>query len=106
MLGSLGHPDVPSPLIHNPFLLAATPPNAVDRPCLRLKVYVRPTSKYSTGRAGSRTPCVLIENPLSGQESEGIITTQPGSPTTSARQARPGASVSPSAEEDISGLQE
>ncbi|KAK1342957.1 hypothetical protein QTO34_015725 [Cnephaeus nilssonii] len=35
----------PAPLTHNPFLLAATPPNAVDRPCLRLKVYVRPTNE-------------------------------------------------------------
>ncbi|ELK29436.1 Ephrin-A2 [Myotis davidii] len=26
-------------------LTAATPPNAVDRPCLRLKVYVRPTNE-------------------------------------------------------------
>lgn len=34
---------------HSPSTLssfpAATPPNLVDRPCLRLKVYVRPTSK-------------------------------------------------------------
>ncbi|XP_014395546.1 PREDICTED: ephrin-A2, partial [Myotis brandtii] len=45
VLGSLGHPDPPAPLTHNPFLLAATPPNAVDRPCLRLKVYVRPTNE-------------------------------------------------------------
>ncbi|KAK2086856.1 hypothetical protein P7K49_032763 [Saguinus oedipus] len=29
-----------------PSLLAATPPNAVDRPCLRLKVYVRPTNVH------------------------------------------------------------
>lgn len=28
-----------------PSLAAATPPNLVDRPCLRLKVYVRPTSE-------------------------------------------------------------
>ncbi|XP_059248590.1 ephrin-A2 [Mustela nigripes] len=36
------------PLLHQspaPFLPAATPPNAVDRPCLRLKVYVRPTNE-------------------------------------------------------------
>lgn len=26
-------------------LAAATPPNLVDKPCLKLKVYVRPTSK-------------------------------------------------------------
>ncbi|OWK12329.1 hypothetical protein Celaphus_00003558 [Cervus elaphus hippelaphus] len=32
-------------LIPNPSLPAATPPNAVDRPCLRLKVYVRPTNE-------------------------------------------------------------
>ncbi|XP_015420144.1 PREDICTED: ephrin-A2 [Myotis davidii] len=45
VLGGLGHPDPSAPLTHNPFLLAATPPNAVDRPCLRLKVYVRPTNE-------------------------------------------------------------
>lgn len=47
-------PRAPIPLTPNPSLAAATPPNAVDRPCLRLKVYVRPTSKCSGGRAGSR----------------------------------------------------
>ncbi|XP_027981831.1 ephrin-A2 [Eumetopias jubatus] len=37
-----------SPLLRQsptPSLPAATPPNAVDRPCLRLKVYVRPTNE-------------------------------------------------------------
>ncbi|XP_040484241.1 ephrin-A2 [Ursus maritimus] len=37
-----------NPLLHqspSPSLPAATPPNAVDRPCLRLKVYVRPTNE-------------------------------------------------------------
>ncbi|XP_016881939.1 ephrin-A2 isoform X2 [Homo sapiens] len=30
---------------HEYYYISATPPNAVDRPCLRLKVYVRPTNE-------------------------------------------------------------
>nr|2WO3_B Chain B, EPHRIN-A2 [Homo sapiens] len=30
---------------HEYYYISATPPNAVDRPCLRLKVYVRPTQE-------------------------------------------------------------
>ena len=52
----LRHQEPPALLTPNPFLPAATPPNAVDRPCLRLKVYVRPTSKLSVGvHVGSST---------------------------------------------------
>lgn len=45
----LRHQEPPALLTPNPSLPAATPPNAVDRPCLRLKVYVRPTSKFLVG---------------------------------------------------------
>lgn len=41
--GCAGHDPSHEPV---PSLPAATPPNAVDWPCLRLKVYVRPTSEY------------------------------------------------------------
>ncbi|XP_054983232.1 ephrin-A2 [Sorex araneus] len=30
---------------HEYYYISATPPNAVDRPCLRLKVYVKPTNE-------------------------------------------------------------
>ncbi|XP_023798609.1 ephrin-A2 [Cyanistes caeruleus] len=30
---------------HEYYYISASPPNTVDRPCLKLKVYVRPTSK-------------------------------------------------------------
>ena len=56
------HQDSSALLISNPSLPAATPPNAVDRPCLRLKVYVRPTSKW-LGVNG----ILNSQNPLSGQ---------------------------------------
>lgn len=64
-------PEPPAPFSPGPSLPAATPPNAVDRPCLRLKVYVRPTSECS-GRAGLRPhPRVLARDPLSGQRRRG-----------------------------------
>uniref|UniRef100_A0A8D1ENN4 Ephrin A2 n=1 Tax=Sus scrofa TaxID=9823 RepID=A0A8D1ENN4_PIG len=44
---------------HEYYYISATPPNAVDRPCLRLKVYVRPTSKCWGGHVGSR-PSPLV----------------------------------------------
>ena len=54
--------ESPALLIPSPSLPAATPPNAVDRPCLRLKVYVRPTSKC-LGVNG----VLNSQSPLSGQ---------------------------------------
>ena len=52
----LRHQEPPALLTPNHSLPAATPPNAVDRPCLRLKVYVRPTSKFLVGvHVGSLT---------------------------------------------------
>ncbi|XP_063513537.1 ephrin-A2 isoform X1 [Pongo pygmaeus] len=54
---------------HEYYYISATPPNAVDRPCLRLKVYVRPTNTVLLQRPSESQSCHVLETALADANS-------------------------------------